>query len=344
MALEDPLREPDALDGIPYPEEQAAVVGHSAALGLLRQQLAAGRVPGCVLLHGPRGIGKATLAFAYAREVLAATSDEAPERIAAQIAAGSHPNVTVLRKAPNEKGKGFYTAIRVDEVRDYIGHLHHTRGRAGHRFAIVDAIDDANVNATNALLKIMEEPPPDMTFLLVSHRPAALLPTVRSRAQKLALRPLPDSDVEAVLAASGAAQDQIAGAVVLAGGRPRRAFEVLSLGESKTLRALLDWLADPLAFPLKDGLDLADALGGARDGAETRLARERLLDFIAEEARKAALASDAQRLASAGRLWDKATEQLAGADTYNLDMRQTLVALFDAIRNHLIETSAAASP
>ena len=78
--------------------------------------------------------------------------------------------------------------------------MRRTRGRAGHRVAIIDAIDDCNPQAANALLKTLEEPPAETTFLLVSHRPGSLLPTIKSRCHALALRPLPDADVRAVLA------------------------------------------------------------------------------------------------------------------------------------------------
>ncbi len=86
--------------------------------------------------------------------------------------------------------------------------------------------------------------------------------------------------------------------------------------------------------PVATHLALADALGGERDSAELRFARDIIFDWLAEVARTAAIAGDRRRLASAGELWDKARLSLADADEYNLDMRQTLVALFDAIRKH----------
>ena len=134
--------------------------------------LDAARLRGGILLHGPRGIGKATLAFDFARAVFARTGDESPDHIAAQVAAGAYPNLRVLRKAVRDTGKGFYTAIRVEEVRGLIGDSRMTRGRAGFRIVIVDSIDDCNPSSANALLKILEEPPAGQTlFLLVSHRP-----------------------------------------------------------------------------------------------------------------------------------------------------------------------------
>jgi DNA polymerase III subunit delta' len=208
-----------------------------------------------------------------------------------------------------------------------------TRGRAGHRIAIVDPIDDANDSSANALLKILEEPPADTTFLLVSHRPGSLLPTIKSRCFQVALRPIADADVRTVLErnADPAGIDR---AVSLAGGRPRRGFEALLLSDGGPLGLLQAWLADPAGAPSAARIALADALGGERDSAELRFARDILNDWMAEAAKAAAAAGDRVRLASANELWDKAQLSLADADEYNLDMRQTLVAIFDAIRKH----------
>jgi DNA polymerase-3 subunit delta' len=331
--LDYPEREPDQLDGVPPPEYQAFVVGHGAAMAALVERLAAGRLPGGILIHGPRGIGKATFAFDLARRIFSATGDESAAHISAQVAAGAYPNLFVMRKAPRDTGKGYYTAIRVEEVRRFIEEMRMTRGRAGHRIAIVDPIDDCNVSSANALLKILEEPPADTTFLLVSHRPGALLPTITSRCVQVALRAIDDADVRTVLETSGAASGLIDRAVALAGGRPRRAFEAMLLGEGTTLSDLRAWLADPTG-PAARRLSLADALGGDRDSAELRFARDMLADWIAAAARDAATSGDRRRLASANELWDKARLSLADADEYNLDMRQTLVALLDAIRKH----------
>jgi DNA polymerase-3 subunit delta' len=220
--------------------------------------------------------------------------------------------------------------------------LRTTRGRAGSRLVVVDAIDDCNASAANALLKILEEPPADTFFLLVSHRPGALLPTIRSRCADLPLRPLSDGEVRAVLEANmpGQGEDKLAAAVALAGGRPRRAFEALTVAGDGTLAALRQWLAAPLDFPPGAHLALADALAG--DSAEAGFGRDMLLDWMAQEAREAALAGpDARvRLASASELWEKAQALLAETDALNLDLRETLVEILDAIRRHLSDSTA----
>lgn len=330
MSETDEVREPDQLAGVPLPEMRSSVVGHQRARTVLDDTLATDRLPGGILLHGPRGIGKATLAFDMARRIFARTGDESPEHVAAQVAAGAYPNLRVLRKAPRETGKGFYTQIRVEDVRGLIGESRLTRGRAGFRIVIVDAIDDCNPSSANALLKILEEPPVETLFLLISHRPGGLLPTIRSRTQRVALRPLSDADVRQVVGdVTG-----IDPAIALAGGRPRRAYEALALGENEGLAGLRGWLKAPGNGAAAVYLAVADQLAADKDGAAYAFGRDMLTDWIAAEARTAAEARQNARLASVTTLWDKATALFADADEYNLDARQTLISIFDEIRRH----------
>lgn len=330
MSESDEIREPDQLEGVPLPESRTETVGHAAARERIMAALDNERLPGGLLLHGPRGIGKATLAFDIARTVFNRTGDETPAHVAAQVAAGGYPNLRVLRKAPRDTGKGFYTAIRVDEVRGLIEESRMTRGRAGFRIVIVDSIDDCNPSSANALLKILEEPPAETLFILVSHRPGGLLPTIRSRTQQVALRPLTDADVRRVLGDRPGVDE----AVELAAGRPRRGFEALALGDDAGLKALQGWLKAPGMGATSVYLGVADVLAGNKDGAAYAFGREMLGDWIAREAAEAARAGAKPRLASASELWDKATASFADAEEYNLDARQTLISLMDAIRRH----------
>jgi len=330
------VTDPAALDDLPPPEQRQAAIGHDAARAAVLDQVRQRRLPGAILLHGPQGIGKATLAFELAGAILTETGDESAERVHEQVSASAHPNLTVLRRRPKD-AKGFYSVIRVEDVRELRDSLHHTRGRAGQRIAIIDSIDECNASAANALLKTLEEPPPETTFFLVSHRPGQLLPTIRSRCHNLALRPLSGEDVAAVVRAShpGLGGEAVERAVHLAGGRPRRAFETLALGEDSPVGTLIAWLAQPAAMPVAAGLMLAEALGRDPQGPDMSFAREILGDWLANEMREAAMQPGGRtRLASASELWDKAHALLEEADSVNLDMKQTLTIIFDAIRKH----------
>jgi DNA polymerase-3 subunit delta' len=330
------VSDPDALEDVVPPEVRQEARGHDAIRTAIHAQLAERRLPGAILLHGPQGIGKATFAFEMAAAILSATGDEDPNRVSEQIAAMSYPNLFLLRRRLKD-AKGFYTIIRVEDVRELRDSLHHTRGRAGHRVAIIDSIDDCNPSAANALLKTLEEPPADTIFFLISHRPGQLLPTIKSRCHNLALRPVGDADVRSVLLDHDPSlgDDDLARAIGLAGGRPRRAFETLSLEPDSALAALQSWLTAPHAHPSAVPVKLAEVLGADAQSTELSFAREMLDDWIADAARASATNGiDRRRLASANELWDKAHQLFADADSINLDMKQTLVAIFDAIRKH----------
>jgi DNA polymerase III subunit delta' len=337
------MTDPTALEGLPLPEQRQAALGHDRVREAILAQLGEGRLPGAIMLHGPQGIGKATLAFEMAAAILVATGDEPVTRVREQVAAMSHPNLSLLRRRPKDS-KSFYSVIRVEDVRELRESLHHTRGRAGHRVAILDSIDDCNPSAANALLKTLEEPPAETTFFLISHRPGQLLPTIRSRCQNLGLRPLADDLVASVVSTTVPDLDAagLDRAVQLAGGRPRRAFETLGLGEDSAVASLIVWLQRPEAMPNAAHLQLADVLGANAQGKTMSFAREILDDWMATEMRDAATSGhDRRRLASATELWDKAHALLNEADSVNLDMKQTLVVIFDAICKHCaLSTSA----
>src|SRR5262249_39191092 len=173
-----------------------------------------GRIPHAWLIGGAQGIGKATLAYRMARFVLthrdplspavlrAETLAIDPDAAAARhIASGAHGSLLALERTANEKGV-LRTVITVDETRGTISFFGSTAAVEGWRVCIVDTVDELNPNAANALLKILEEPPQQSLFLLISHAPARVLPTIQSRCRKLRLRPLATDDVIGAAAAA----------------------------------------------------------------------------------------------------------------------------------------------
>jgi DNA polymerase III subunit delta' len=157
------------------------------------------------LIAGPQGIGKATLAYRFARAALADPAERTPStlaiaedtRAARQVRALSHPGLLVIRRPWDEKAKRFAQSIPVDEVRKLRAFLSHSAARGAWRVVIVDDANELNVNAANALLKSLEEPPPRTVFLLIASAPGRLLPTIRSRCRTLTLQPLADEALRA---------------------------------------------------------------------------------------------------------------------------------------------------
>ncbi|MGE4220885.1 MAG: DNA polymerase III subunit delta', partial [Alphaproteobacteria bacterium] len=194
-----------------HPRRTAGLLGHEAAEATILQLWQANRLPHAVLLSGPRGIGKATLAYRIARFILAngvhaaqepsLFGDIAPppdslhigedDPVFARVASGGHADLLAIERSVNPDTGRPRRDIVVDDIRKVTGLIRHTAAEGGWRIVIVDSADDMNQNAANALLKMLEEPPPNVLFLLVNHAPGGLLPTIRSRCRRLALSALP---------------------------------------------------------------------------------------------------------------------------------------------------------
>jgi len=269
----------DRIEGFAHPRETFALQGQEAALGRVSRALRSGRPPGAWLITGAPGIGKATLAYRIARYLLAyGATDAGPEdlsvpqdhQVARQVAAQSHPGLLVLKRAINPKTGKLMTVLSVDEIRRLADFFGMTSGAGGWRVAIVDTADDMNDNAANALLKMLEEPPGDAMLLLLSNTPGRLLPTIRSRCQRLELRPLDDATLEKMLArelpeTSAAERASLAR---VSGGSIGAAL-TLATGEGAALAQEADRLIENARDPdLLALLSLGEKLFRMRDGLE----------------------------------------------------------------------------
>src|SRR3954470_15143989 len=181
---------------VPHPRRVYELQGQAGAETAFEAARARGRLHHAWLLTGPEGVGKATFAYRAARRLLGAQADptygilgvDPQHPVARQVAARSHPDILVLeREGPDGKAR---RVIPVDEARRLAEFFSKSPASAPHRVAIVDAADDLNPNAANAILKTLEEPPPRGVLLMVSHAPGRLLPTIRSRCRRLAFQPL----------------------------------------------------------------------------------------------------------------------------------------------------------
>lgn len=180
------------------------ILGHDEPIGQFRRAWESGRIHHAWLLAGPKGVGKASFARAAAEWLLAQAAGPRfessslmtpPDHPTARlIAAGSHPDMRWLERQPKDRGEGLARNITVDQVRGLGEFVGLTPALSDWRVVVIDTIDELEKSAANALLKMLEEPPPNTVYLLVSHRPGRLLPTIRSRCRKLAFKAL-DNDV-----------------------------------------------------------------------------------------------------------------------------------------------------
>ena len=213
--------EADCAPGAPHPRHAPALHGQAAAERGFLEAFAADRLHHAWLITGPRGVGKATLAWRIARFLLAQPARQEaglfgdapppPETldlpddhpIARRMAALAEPRLCLIRRAWDVKKGKHGATISVDEVRKLNGFFHMSAADGGRRVVIVDSADEMNTAAANALLKTLEEPPALSTLLLISHQPSRLLPTIRSRCRELRLAPLAPAPLARALDAAG---------------------------------------------------------------------------------------------------------------------------------------------
>jgi len=222
-----------------HPRQQMVVVGHKLAHAQLRKAFHSHTPHPVWLLSGERGIGKATLAYAMAREILA-TNGQDPALIARQIVQGTYPNFLGLERRLNAEGK-MPREINAEEGRKVSAFLNQCAVSPGWRVVIIDAVDEMNRTAANALLKILEEPPAQTFFFLIAHSLGQVLPTIRSRSCKLQLFPLPLAEVSASLGTAVAPE-----ILSLAGGSIGRAMALNQAGGFQLLEQVVQAIASAL--------------------------------------------------------------------------------------------------
>lgn len=239
----DDIPEPDCAPGAPHPRFASTVFGHAAPEAAFLQAFNAGRLHHGWMITGPRGVGKATLAWKIARFLLATPEEDggmfappppgsldiAPDHpITRRMQALGEPRLFLLRRGWNDKTEKLTEVLSVDEVRKMKNFFSLSAADGGRRVAIVDAVDEMNPAAANALLKLLEEPPAKVTLILIAHQPARLLPTIRSRCRELRLVPLAAEPLSDALVQAGAdldPADRVALAE-LAGGSVGEAFRL----------------------------------------------------------------------------------------------------------------------
>ena len=354
----DELPEADRLEGFPHPRQTKKLFGHETAERVLAESLSDGRMHHAWLVCGRRGIGKATLAYRFARAALAHPSERAAKgqslevgedtSAARQVRALSHPGLLVLRRPYDEKGKRFAASIPIDEVRRLRSFLSHRAGEEAWRVVIVDEANELNVNAANALLKSLEEPPARAVFLLVSSAPGRLLPTIRSRCRMLSLQPLSPSDLRAAATQAFEASGTVAPDASawpplerLAEGSVGRLLSLQGAGGLELNERVMSLVASLPRVDWRAVHALSDELQPTAAQARFELFYELLLDYVGRLVRAQASGEGSRedketatrligegRLASFAGLWERIGREKTDALALNLDRKALILETF----------------
>lgn len=345
---DDVLPEADAEPGLPHPRHVHTLFGHAAAEAAAADAIASGRMHHAWMITGPKGIGKATLAWRMARRLLGVRADPAAplahyadDPVNRRMEALSHPDLLLIRRPYDEQRKRLKGEITIDEARRIPSFFSRKAAEGGWRVAIIDSADEMNRNAANGLLKSLEEPPERGILILVVTSPGRLPTTVRSRCRRLQLRPATvDACAHWLRTQHAVTSDEAEMLAGLANGAAGRAlaFHVSELGGlQRELAAALgpSGRADPAR---------AEALVSKASGSGSEQTRAVLFDLMAAAAAgraREAAADNAPRLA--GR-WAEAAGQVTrlarDADTLYLDPRQSLLAAFGILDDAARETPA----
>tara|TARA_R110002167_G_scaffold47169_10_gene139942 strand:- start:3840 stop:4820 length:981 start_codon:yes stop_codon:yes gene_type:complete len=318
-----------------HPRDRFDLIPDLAAETAFEDARDRGRLHHAWLLCGVEGTGKASFAYRAARRLLGAAPDPARGPLGARpsdpvsqlVSAQSHPDLMVLERLV-EGGKT-KKAISVDQARDLPEFFSKSPSQAHYRVAIVDAADDLNVNAANALLKVLEEPPARGVLFLVTHAPGRLLPTIRSRCRRLAFPVWTPTALETLLKDRAGLEAEEAGRIAgLANGSPGAALALASGSTLEADRLARSWV-EATSVDRAEALAIADGFRGAEGQARF----ETLMDRLIAAVKVRALGEGGGQGSRWAELWTRLSELPDRTAGLNLDRADVLAgALADLAR------------
>ncbi len=329
------------MSDLPEPRANPHLIGHGDAEAHMVEALRSGRMHHAWLITGPEGIGKATLAFRFARRLLAALPHDGTLHVPGEhpvfrrVAASAHADLLTVERTMNEKTKRLRGEIVVEDVRGVAEFLRLTPAEGGWRVVVVDGAEDLNRNSANALLKVLEEPPSRSVLLLVCSAAGRLLPTIRSRCRRLRMEPLDQAAMASVLAMAmpERAAGERARLAELAEGSPGRAIDLAAVGGLGVAGLVRDVLGKLPDLPPLLAHTVADAIGRDDDAFSTffDMLLASLAAAVREAARGAIDPAKARMLGARGLddwidVWHGLGTLRQQTEGLHLDKRQALIA------------------
>jgi len=334
------------------PRSNPMFFGHEQAKELLLEGYTSGKLAHGWLISGPRGIGKATLAYHFARMLLAgsdAMDIGESDPVFRRMIADSHSDFRVVEPIFDPKKEEAAREITIEQAREIGQFLSLTPGESKWRVVIVDSIDALNVKAANAILKILEEPPPQAILMLISHNPGALLPTIRSRCRQLRLNGLTDAEFGKILRNIAPEIDSSL-LPALREMSDRSPGIALELFEQEAMDVYADIVRIVSSLPKLDAKKLhsfADSMGTGQVHAQWRLFMHLMLFLLATTVKSASgggtnpiIDGEGAAIAQLCALhsaatwavrWQQSQEQFLLAYRRHLDYKQVIITFFHSL-------------
>ncbi|MGE3714436.1 MAG: DNA polymerase III subunit delta' [Alphaproteobacteria bacterium] len=331
-----------------HPRETYLPLGHTDAQTKFLQLSEQDHLPNGLMICGPRGIGKATLAYHLARQLLCGRHGDM-EGVSKRITAGSHADLLVVEPAFDQKKGEYAREITAEQARKVSSFLSLTSAESDWRVVIIDSADAMNVQAANAILKILEEPPAHAILLLVCHQPGLLLPTIRSRCQMLRLNAPPLADFTTILQELHPEVTKTEAAVLaeLTGRAPGLTIEYVEKEALEMYRSILEIVAELPSYPYARIHKFAENLTRSQPHENWRLFTQLMLMLFARAAKAGSgieagglTESEPQVLHIMSNLrpadhwaekWAECAEEFSVAEHLHLDYKQVIIAFFHSI-------------
>ncbi|RCL00393.1 MAG: DNA polymerase III subunit delta' [Candidatus Tokpelaia sp. JSC085] len=337
----------DQIEGIPLPSQNSVFFGHEVIIHFLQKMRRDNRLHHALLFTGPKGTGKATLAFHLTWNILASTSEnfilpDLSSTLWRTISRKAHPDMRHVMRGYDTKAGKFHKTITVEDIRCVANFLQKAPSKGGWRVIIIDSADDMNCHADNALLKMLEEPPDKTLFILIFHKMCRLSPTIQSRCQSIIFKPLGDIQMQQALTVVagtiGFNAEHLHTSDLLrhSSGSVRRAILILTSGGLEIARIIDKAFFSPV-FPVTSVHQLASMLSGRNTTVQFNFFLDYLTGFLAKRACKAVFSRKKRQAILLSHLWQEIQHDTTEVLAYGLDKKQFIIVTLQKVYSLLHE-------